>query len=1093
MKINKITIHNLASIADAEIDFTQPPLRNTPLFIICGETGAGKTTVIDAVCLSLYGQTPRFESAVVDRTNKIENPENQSDNMAADDRRNILRKGTAEASAETVFEGDDGNIYLAQWKAVRARKKADGKFQPAKNTLFEQVNGEFIPLTEKQTEFKEIITNLTGYDYNRFVRCVLLAQNQFSKFLLAKTDDKADILQMLTDTSIYETISQRIFERRSIENEKLNRLREKFSTLDLLTEDEIAARNQIIADCNKKENDFQKQLTDIQQNINWVTLQSKLQQSVIESENKHNAALEAHRNAEPLRIEAEAIKTAFEKFKTPMENLYRCQNQYKAECEDFCNNYGDSTLRNTPYNQFENYLTKVKNTLADGETKLLLYKNSENKYENIQHITAQLDSVIKINSDITLTQTQVKDLQNKLTAQTATLTTAKTQCEKCNAELGVLINSYNAEADKLKGYDLAKLQENLSSVNEQIRIADGAAVVFKNIDGLKTDLAALTERLNEKNLRLSQLKQSIAQNTENLKLAQSAFDTAKENLNNLLKISSADLKKARASLRDGDECPLCGSKSHPFCTDGEQVIDNMLLSAKNLAAEKESAKNAIANALVADQKLLDEISPEISRLQNKDIPEKQSQLEKEIARVEKIRIFFKLPENSDVRAEVDRKSSDLANEKSAIEKSIAFYTAQNKNVDSLKKQIDSKKDALQKLTNQAADAEKNIATINAVTKEKINYIDKILLEKSVIINELQQYYANGDNLDTAAADIKSKLISEARQYTELKEKISTLQNQISQLEIIKKQVDEIDINSQQINTLIDQENHRDPRFNFSTSLVASYLALSQEKRDAKMLNLRQLDNKVIETETILKTARENLENHNAQSGRPAEGVTIQSLQAQKNETFKQQSINTAAKTSAENELAENNRKKSDYQKLEAEINAQQLVLNDWDFLNTNFGSKSGDRLKRAAQTFTLKILLENANRWLVKILPRYTFESPDGTLDILVRDRDENAVRPVSTVSGGEGFMLSLALALGLSDMMQTGKGSETLFVDEGFGTLDSSNLQKVISMLEQLHLQGRKVGIISHVPELKERISVKISVEKCAGDNTRSEVKVVG
>ncbi|MBQ3617546.1 MAG: AAA family ATPase [Bacteroidales bacterium] len=1093
MKINKITIHNLASIADAEIDFTQPPLRNTPLFIICGETGAGKTTVIDAVCLSLYGQTPRFESAVVDRTNKIENPENQSDNMAADDRRNILRKGTAEASAETVFEGDDGKIYLAQWKAVRARKKADGKFQPAKNTLFEQVNGEFIPLTEKQTEFKEKITNLTGYDYNRFVRCVLLAQNQFSKFLLAKTDDKADILQMLTDTSIYETISQRIFERRSIENEKLNRLREKFSTLALLTEEDIAARNQIIADCNKKETEFQKQLTDIQQNINWFMQQAKLQQSVVESENQHNAALEAHRNAEPLRIEAEAIKTAFEKFKTPMENLYRCQNQYKAECEDFCNNYGDSTLRNTPYNQFENYLTKVKNTLADGETKLLLYKNSENKYENIQHISAKLDSVIKINSVITLTQTQVKDLQNKLTAQTAALATAKSNCEKCNAELEVFINNYNAETDKLKGYDLAKLQENLSSVNEQIRIADGAAVVFKNIDVFKTDLAALNDRLNEKNMRRGQLQVSIAQNTDNLKLAQSAFDTAKENLNNLLKISSADLKKARASLRDGDECPLCGSKSHPFCTDGEQVIDNMLLSAKNLAVEKESAKNAIANALVADQKLLDEISPEISRLRNKDIPEKQSQLEKEIARVDRIRIFFKLPENSDVRAEVDRKSSDLANEKSAIEKSIAFYTAQNKNVDSLKEQIDSKKDALQKLTNQANEAEKNIATINAVTIEKINSIEKISLEKSVIINDLQQYFTNGENLDTFAADIKNQLLKEARQYSELKEKISTLHNQISLLDIIKKQVAEIDINNQQINSLIEQENQRDPRFNFSKNLVASYLNLTQEQRDAKIQNLRQLDNKVIETQTNLKTAREKLDAHNNQPGRPAEGVSIQSLEELKAETFKQQSINTAAKTSAENELTENNRKKTDYQKLESEINAQQLVLNDWDFLNSNFGSKTGDRLKRAAQTFTLKILLENANRRLVKILPRYTFESPDGTLDILVRDRDENAVRPVSTVSGGEGFMLSLSLALGLSDMMQTGKGSETLFVDEGFGTLDSSNLQKVISMLEQLHLQGRKVGIISHVPELKERISVKISVEKCAGDNTRSEVKVVG
>ena len=1093
MKINKITIHNLASIADAEIDFTQPPLCNTPLFIICGETGAGKTTVIDAVCLSLYGQTPRFESAVVDRTNKIENPENQSDNMAADDRRNILRKGTAEAWAETVFEGDDGKIYMAQWKAVRARKKADGKFQPAKNTLFEQVNTEFIPLTEKQAEFKDKITTLTGYDYNRFVRCVLLAQNQFSKFLLAKTDDKADILQMLTDTSIYETISQRIFERRSIENEKLSRLREKISTLALLTDEDIAARNQIIADCNNKETEFQKQLTDIQQYIEWFKQQATLQQSVKESESNYNTALEAHRKAEPLRIEVEAIKTAFEQFKTPFENLARCQNQYKAECEDFCNNFSDSALRNTPYNQFDNYLLEVKNSLANSEKQILLYKNSENKYENIQHLTALLDTVIKINSDIAHTQTQIQDLQNNLTTQTAALNTAKAQCDKCNAELEVFINNYNNETDKLKGYDLTELQAKQSSVNEQIRIADGAVVVFKNIDGLKNDLAALNERYHDKNTRSAQLNVSIAQNKENLKLAETAFETAKENLNNLLKISSADLKKARATLRDGDECPLCGSKTHPFCTDGEQIIDNMLLSAKKLATEKESAKNVVANALVADQKLLDEIAPEIERLQNKDIPEKQSQLEKESARIEKIRIFFNFPEDCDVRAEVDRKSIDLANEKASIEKSIAFYTAQHQKVESIKKQIDMQKDALQKLTNQATDAEKNIATINAVTIEKINYIEKISLEKSVVIRDLQQYFTNGENLDTLAADIKNQLIKEARQYSELKEKITTLQNQISQLDIIKKQVDEIDINNQQINNLIEQENHRDPRFNFTKNLVASYLGLSQEQRDAKIQNLRQLDNKVIETQTNLKTAREKLDAHNNQSGRPAEGVSIQSLEDLKAATFNQQSINTAAKTSAENELAENIRKKSDYQKLESEINAQQLVLNDWDFLNSNFGSKTGDRLKRAAQTFTLKILLENANRRLVKILPRYTFESPDGTLDILVRDRDENAVRPVSTVSGGEGFMLSLSLALGLSDMMQTGKGSETLFVDEGFGTLDSANLQKVISMLEQLHLQGRKVGIISHVPELKERISVKISVEKCAGDNTRSVVKVVG
>ncbi|MBR4324150.1 MAG: ATP-dependent exonuclease, partial [Bacteroidales bacterium] len=101
--------------------------------------------------------------------------------------------------------------------------------------------------------------------------------------------------------------------------------------------------------------------------------------------------------------------------------------------------------------------------------------------------------------------------------------------------------------------------------------------------------------------------------------------------------------------------------------------------------------------------------------------------------------------------------------------------------------------------------------------------------------------------------------------------------------------------------------------------------------------------------------------------------------------------------------------------------------------------------------------------------------------------------RPVSTLSGGESFMVSLALALGLSDMMQGGRGSEMLFIDEGFGTLDSQSLHSVLVMLQKLHLQGRKVGIISHVPELEERIDAKIFVRKCTGDNTRSEVVVKG
>ena len=1091
MKILKINIKNLASITDAQIDFTVEPLKSSHLFIICGETGAGKTTITDAVCLSLYGQTPRFADTSSDKLEILGT--DGKDGITVSDKRNFMRKGTADAFAETIFEGDDGKVYMAKWEVHKANNKTDGKLQGSKNTLYSIINGEFIPVTEKVKEFTEKITELTGYDYQRFVRCVLLAQNQFSKFLAAKTDEKADILQMLTDTSVYETISMRIFERQRAEREKLENLKLKLGELTLLTDEQINERNQTIAECIRRETEFQKQIDKIQQNINWFTQQTNLQEKVKESENQHLAALENHRNAEPLRIEAEAIKIAVEKFKTPFENLDRCTEAYKSDCNDFCEEFDDTTLKNKPYNQFADYLADVKNTLTTLQNQILLLKNNENKYQNIQSITAKLDSIIKINRDIESTQAQIKSLQDNITAQTSVLSATKAQCDKKNEEIAILTKNYNTENTKLQGYNLTELQAHQKNANEQIRILDGAVEVFKNIDNIKNDIAALKQRYDEKNKRSILLTTAIAQNTEKLKLARQAAETAKESLNNLLKISSADLKKARMSLREGEECPLCGSKNHPYCTGGEQIIDNMLLSVKELAAQKESEQNAIANTLSADQKLLDEIKPEIERLVNKDIPEKRQVLERESARIEKIRIFFKFEKESDVRAEVDRKSIALAAEKEEIEKSIALYTRQREIVDNLNKQIEIQKESLQKLTNQANDVDKKIATFKASSVEMQKIVEKISTEKSLIISELSQYYTNNENINTNAAAIRSALIEETRHYTELKDNISLLEKQTAQLNNIRKRVDEIYQCNSLINNLIELENIRDPRFNFTTSKIQLYLQLTQVQRDAKEQHLRQLDNKLIETESNLKTSRENLEKHNTAHDRPSQELNIESLQNLKVETSNQQKQNIALKISAEKDIEENSRKKSDYQKLESEINAQQKVFNDWDYLNYHFGSKDGKLLKRAAQTFTLKILLEHANQRLAKLMPRYRFLSPQGTLDILVNDCDENAVRPVSSVSGGESFMLSLTLALGLSDMMQAGKGSETLFVDEGFGTLDSTNLQKVISMLEKLHLQGRKVGIISHVTELKERISTKISVEKCAGDNTRSVVKVVG
>ena len=125
MKILKINIKNLASLPEAEIDFTVPPLADSPLFLIYGDTGAGKSTITDAICLAFYGDTPRFKDLQSDDFDS-------EDDIKTADARNIMRKGTSEAMAKVEFLADDGGIYIAEWYASR---KKDGKLRDIRRTL----------------------------------------------------------------------------------------------------------------------------------------------------------------------------------------------------------------------------------------------------------------------------------------------------------------------------------------------------------------------------------------------------------------------------------------------------------------------------------------------------------------------------------------------------------------------------------------------------------------------------------------------------------------------------------------------------------------------------------------------------------------------------------------------------------------------------------------------------------------------------------------------------------------------------------------------------------------------------------------------
>jgi exonuclease SbcC len=178
--------------------------------------------------------------------------------------------------------------------------------------------------------------------------------------------------------------------------------------------------------------------------------------------------------------------------------------------------------------------------------------------------------------------------------------------------------------------------------------------------------------------------------------------------------------------------------------------------------------------------------------------------------------------------------------------------------------------------------------------------------------------------------------------------------------------------------------------------------------------------------------------------------------------------------------------------LAGRIARSRSVAEEWSIVCEQVGSADGKLFKRIAQQFTLELLLEEANAQLVSVAPRYGLRMLGGSLHFAVLDHESyDELRPVQTLSGGESFLVSLGLALGLSRMAGGDVSVESLFIDEGFGTLDAETLQGVMRALSSLHAQGRKVGVITHVEEMKDQIPARIEVVRVGPG--RSIVRIVG
>ncbi len=209
MQLNRLKIHNIASIEDAEIDFRSGILRDASIFLICGETGSGKSTILDAICLALYGDTPRMASVKKEELELTVESVRDYERYYNNDNSQLLRRGAGEGSATLYFTGNDGKEYEAVWEVHRAHNKPNKRLLTPSRSL-RALDDSFAE--NRKGEIKGKVEEVTGLQFDQFCRTVMLAQGEFTKFLKSGRNEKSEILEKLTGTEIYTRLGAAIAE-----------------------------------------------------------------------------------------------------------------------------------------------------------------------------------------------------------------------------------------------------------------------------------------------------------------------------------------------------------------------------------------------------------------------------------------------------------------------------------------------------------------------------------------------------------------------------------------------------------------------------------------------------------------------------------------------------------------------------------------------------------------------------------------------------------------------------------------------------------------------------------------------------------------
>lgn len=1126
MKILSLRLKNLNSLqGEWKIDFRLPPFRDNGLFAITGPTGAGKSTLLDAICLALYHETPRLKT--------ISASSNE-----------IMSRHSADCLAEVEFEVK-GQLYRAFWSQRRARDKADGALQPPRVEL---ADGDGTILTTHSNDKLKRIEAITGLDFARFTKSMLLAQGGFAAFLNASANERAELLEELTGTDIYGQLSQRAFEQAREARSALEQLQARADGVELLPEAELAAMQQQLAAGNGELSGLQAEVSRLQQWRQWRYELDQAELAADNAEQQLQAASQAQQQAAPQLQQLQAAEPA-EALRLPHQQwqgaLLRSQ-QIAAAQAQLAQQLAAGRQQSIALH-WQGWQLAAAQAASEQQAQQQLAQ----QHAAVQHWLGEHAQLAVLGEKLSGWRQQheqcgqLQQQQQQLAAQqtrlqqeqqgaAASLTAVQQQRQQL-AQQAMISRQQTVEAEaalqqQLAGSDLAALRTDWQRSQQQQQ-------AWHTLQTQAAQLRAQQAQQQLEQQALAVRERQIADEQAALLQLRADYSRVKEQVADKRRLLQQEqrihsLEAQRSQLQPGEPCPLCGSCAHP-AVHAYQALD---VSASEQALQQKEAELQLltenGSAAASRLKALQERQAE----QLASLQEQQAQWQQAVTSWQQQAADGGLQADW-LQAEALQLALDagaakvaaLAAQLVAVETAQQTLLAAQEQAASHERQLheaDSQlalqqqallyaEQQLAELQQQQSGLQTRFGSLQSTLQQDItasglqpeaNMAAWLLAcQADWQLWQQQQQAASQLQLQQQAQQLRSQLAEQqaqdwqqrwgalqlaapqtagnseltlaacGQQLEQLLQQLAVLQGQASQLE------QDAQAAAQQV---------AEAEQAWLAALAASPFGNEQdflrallpaEQRQQLLALQQQLAEARQRSQALLQAAQQQ---RDALQGQAITTLSLAELDAQLAAQDAQRQALSAQLGALQARLADDAARRERQQGLLLDIQRQSADCDVWQRLNSLIGSKEGDKFRKFAQGLTLDHLVHLANRHLARLHGRYLLQrKAGGELELEIVDSWQGDVaRDTRTLSGGESFLVSLALALALSDLASHKTAIDSLFLDEGFGTLDADTLEVALDALDAINASGKSIGVISHVAGMQERIAVQIAIRKGSG-----------